>query len=68
MVTFTIMGRRCTHMIIVADVTCPILGIDVFSDGDGKVFVIDAATDASGTGTRFVQQMDPSEKRQYIQS
>ena len=28
--TFTIMGRRCTHMMIVADVTCPILGIDFF--------------------------------------
>ena len=29
---FTIMGRRCTHMMIVADVTCQIFGIDFFSE------------------------------------
>ena len=40
---FSIMGRRCKHRMIVADVTQPILGTDFFSEGDGKVFMIDLA-------------------------
>jgi hypothetical protein len=40
---FYIMGRRCKHRMIVADVTRPILGIDFFSEGDGRAFIIDVA-------------------------
>ncbi len=40
---FEIMGRRCKHRMIVANVLQPILGTDFFSEGDGKVFVIDIA-------------------------
>ena len=40
---FDIMGRRCKHRMIVANVSQPILGTDFFSDGDGKDFVIDVA-------------------------
>ena len=42
-VEFYIMGRRCKHCMIIANVTQPILGTDFFSEGDGKVFVIDLA-------------------------
>ena len=40
---FYIMGRRCTHRMIIANVKQPILGTDFFSEGDGKAFVIDVA-------------------------
>lgn len=38
---FKIMGRQCSHTMIIGDVICPILGIDFFSDGDGRAFLID---------------------------
>ena len=40
---FEIMGRRCKHRMIVTNVSQPILGTDVFSEGDGEVFLIDVA-------------------------
>ena len=40
---FEIMGRRCKHRMIVANVSQPILGTDFFSEGDGEVFLIDVA-------------------------
>ena len=55
--TLTIMGRRCTHMMIVANITRPIFGIDIFSDGDGKVVVIDAAHRCLRDRDTFVQQI-----------
>lgn len=40
---FSIMGRRCRHSMIIADVQHPILGTDFFTEGQGRSFVIDVA-------------------------
>ena len=37
------MGRQCCQNMIIADVKCPILGTDFFTEGEGKIVVIDLA-------------------------
>ena len=39
---FTLLGHRCSHDMIVADVVHPILGMDFFRNGEGTRFVIDS--------------------------
>ena len=38
---FIFLGKPCSHVMVVADVVHPILGMDFFQDGEGKRCIID---------------------------